>query len=159
MKKVLLFAVMLLLGLASLHAQTSNDPIIIEKRGKFMYQGQAVTNTKTMKAIVANNEMALKEVKKASVAEGFSMALTGIGGFAMGWELGNVIGGRSFNPYVFGGGLGVAAIGFGLIPVYLKHMTKSATIYNDSLGTTTYSNPIKIDLGLVPGGIGMTLSF
>lgn len=159
MKKVLLFAVMLLLGLASLHAQTTNEPIVIEKGHKFSYQGQMVTNAKTMKAIVANNELALKEAKKAGVANGFSMALAGIGGFAMGWELGNVIGGREFNPYVFGGGLGVAAIGLGLIPVYLKHMTKSATIYNEGLGTTAYGNPIKIDLGLVPGGIGMTLSF
>ena len=159
MKKVLLFAVMLLLGLASLHAQTTNEPIVIEKGHKFSYQGQMVTNAKTMKAIVASNEMALKEAKKAGVAEGFTSALASIGGFVMGWELGNVIRGREFNPYVFGGGLGVAAIGFGLIPVYLKHLTKSATIYNDSIGSTAYGNPIKIDFGLVPGGIGMTLSF
>lgn len=150
---------MLLLGLASLHAQTTNEPIVIEKGHKFSYQGQMVTNAKTMKAIVASNEMALKEAKKAGVAEGFTSALASIGGFVMGWELGNVIRGREFNPYVFGGGLGVAAIGFGLIPVYLKHLTKSATIYNDSIGSTAYGNPIKIDFGLVPGGIGMTLSF
>ena len=154
-----MFAVMLLLGLASLHAQTTNEPIVIEKGHKFSYQGQMVTNAKTMKAIVASNEMALKEAKKAGVAEGFTSALASIGGFVMGWELGNVIRGREFNPYVFGGGLGVAAIGFGLIPVYLKHLTKSATIYNDSIGSTAYGNPIKIDFGLVPGGIGMTLSF
>ncbi len=161
MKKVILFAAMLLLGLTSLYAQTSNDSIVIEKVAlghKFMYHGQAVTDVSGMKAIVAGNDMALKEMKKAGVANGFSMVLSGIGGFAMGWELGNLLFGK-FNPYVFGCGVGVAALGFGLAAVADKHMAKGATIYNNSLGTTSYGAPIQLDFGLVPGGVGMTLSF
>jgi hypothetical protein len=38
-------------------------------------------------------------------------------------------------------------------------MTKGARIYNGNLGMTSCGEPIQLDFGLVPGGVGLTLSF
>ena len=167
MKKVLLFAVMLFMGKASLYSQTDNysnidnDSILMEKTflgHQYFHKGLPVSSVDDMKTIVGNNDMALKEIKRAGVVGTFSTIFASLGGAAMGWELGNAIYGK-FNPYVFGCGVGVAALGFGLVAVADKHMAKGAAIYNNSLGMTSYGAPIQLDFGLVPGGVGMTLSF
>lgn len=161
MKKLLLVFVFLFIGLSAINAQSSNEPIVIEKGflGHKYYHGDKIVNRiGDMKAIVANDEWALKEVKKASVTSGFSTALASIGGFAMGWELGNLIFGR-FNPYVFAGGVGVAAIGIGLSVLADSQLKKGATIYNENLGKNSNGDSVQLDFGLTPGGIGLTLSF
>lgn len=162
MKKVLLLLVAILfLGLASVYAQSSNEPIVIDKTflGHNYYHGDVkITSVNNMKAIVSNDALALSEVKKASVASGFSYVFSFAGGFAMGWEIGNLLYGK-FNPYVFWGGLGAAVIGIGLSALADSHLNKGATIYNENLGVTSYGNKVELDFGLMPGGVGLTLSF
>ena len=161
MKKVLFFAVMFFLGLTSLCAQSSNDSIIVEKvtlGHKYSYHGQPVTRVKDMKAIVVNNDLALKEVKKGGVVNGFAVVLSCVGGAAVGWELGNMLYGKS-NPYVLLGGLGVTAVGFGLSAWADSYLARGATLYNNSIGTTSFGDPVQLDFGLVPGGVGLSLRF
>ncbi len=161
MKKLLLVFAALFIGLSSINAQSNNEPIVIEKGflGHKYYQGgRNINKIGDMKAIVANDEWALKEMKKAGVANGFSLVLSGIGGFAMGWELGNLIFGR-FNPYVFAGGVGVVAIGLGLSVLADSHIKKGATIYNESLGKVPNGDTVQLEFGLTPGGVGLILSF
>ena len=162
MKKVsfFLFAI-LFLGLASLYAQSSNEPIIIDKAfiGHNYYHGdKMITKMSDMKAIVSNDPLALKEVKKASIASGFSYVFAYAGGFAIGWQIGNLFFGK-INPYVLGGGIGLAAIGFGLSALADSHFNKGANIYNGNLGITSYGNSVEVDFGLVSQGVGVTLSF
>lgn len=162
MKKVLLLLVAILfLGLASVYAQSSNEPIVIDKTflGHNYYYGDTnITSVSAMKAIVSNDELALDEVKKASVASAVSSVLAYAGGFAIGWEISQLFFGK-FNPYVLGGGLGAAAIGLGLSALADSHLNKGATIYNENLGVTSYGNKVELDFGLMPGGVGLTLSF
>ena len=71
MKKVFLTLIALLfVGLASVFAQTVNDSIAVEKN-KYYYHGLQIESMRQIKSIVANDELALKEVKKAGVAGGF----------------------------------------------------------------------------------------
>lgn len=161
MKKLLLVFAVLFIGLSSINAQSSNEPIVIEKTflGRKYYQGdKAIRRISDLKDIVANDELALKEMKKADVANGFSLVLSVVGGFAVGWELGCWIYDR-FNPYVFGVGAGVAAVGIGLSALTNSHVKKGVMIYNENLGKTSCGDPIQLDFGLTPGGVGLTLSF
>ena len=86
------------LGLGSALAQTASDTIAVEKN-KYYYHGLQIESMRQMKSIVANDELALKQVKKAAVTGGFSSVLSYMGGFALGWEIVDLIRGN-FNPYV-----------------------------------------------------------
>ena len=161
MKKLLLLFALLFIGLSSINAQSSNEPIVIEKgflAHKYYHGDKIVKRMSDMKAIVANDEWALKEVQKASVTNVFSIALASVGGFAIGWELANWAFDR-FNPYVFAGGVGVAAIGIGLSVLADKQLKNGATIYNENLGKNSNGDSVQLDFGLTPGGVGLTLSF
>ena len=71
MTKVLFsFIALLFVGLASTYAQNPSDTIAVEKN-KFYYHGMQIESMRQIKSLVANDELALKEVKKGSVAGGF----------------------------------------------------------------------------------------
>ena len=162
MKKVLLVAAMLFLGLMSLYSQSSTDSIIMEKvflGQKYIHNGLVVSSIGDLKTIVASNELALMEMKEADVLNDVATVLACAGGAVSGWQLGSMIGGGKFNTYLFAGGLGVAAIGIGVTALADIHLARGATIYNNSLGSTSCGDPVKFDFGLVPGGVGLTLSF
>ena len=151
------FITLLFVGLASTFAQNPSDTIAVEKN-KFYYHGMQIETMRQIKSLVANDELALKEVKKASVASGFSSVIGYLGGFALGYEVGCMFFGN-FNPYVFGGGLAVAGLSIGLGVVSNNHLKKGVAIYNSNLSKTAYGRGVEIDFGLVPGGVGLTLSF
>ena len=157
MKNVFLTLIALFfLGLTSTFAQTADDTIAVEKN-KYYYHGLQIESMRQMKSVVANNELALKEVKKAAVTSGFSYVFSYIGGFALGWELVDLFRG-DLNPYVLAGGVGLAAVGIGLGFLADSQLKQGVAIYNTNLGATSYGG-IQLDFGLVPGGIGLTLSF
>ena len=157
MKKAFLTLIALLfVGLASVFAQNASDTIAVEKN-KYYYHGLQIESMRQMKSVVANNELALKEVKKAAVTSGFSYVFSYIGGFALGWELVDLFRG-DLNPYVLAGGVGLAAVGIGLGFLADSQLKQGVAIYNTNLGATSYGG-IQLDFGLVPGGIGLTLSF
>lgn len=158
MKKVLLtFVAMFFVGLASVFAQNASDTIVVEKN-KYYYHGMQIESMRQIKSLVANDELALKEVKKASVVSGFSSVIGYLGGFAIGYEVGSMFFGK-FNPYIFGGGLAVAGLSIGLGAVSNNHLKKGVAIYNANLGKTAYGGGVELNFGLAPGGVGLTLSF
>lgn len=158
MKKAFLTLIALLfVGLASVFAQNASDTIAVEKN-KYYYHGLQIESMRQIKSIVANDELALKEVKKAGVTGGFGYVFSYLGGFALGWEIVDIIRGN-LNPYILAGGVGMAAIGLGLSYWSGSQLKKGVAIYNANLGTTSYGGTIQFDFGLVPGGVGLTLSF
>jgi hypothetical protein len=158
MKKVFLALIALFfVGLASAFAQTASDTIAVEKN-KFYYHGLQIESMRQIKSLVANDELALKEVKKSAVTNGFSYVFSYLGGFAIGWEVVDLIRGN-LNPYVLAGGVGLAAVGIGLSYLANSQLKKGVAIYNANLGATSYGGSIQLDFGLVPGGVGLTLSF
>lgn len=158
MKRAFLVLVALLfIGLASSYAQTASDSIAVEKN-KFYYHGMKIESMRQIKSLVANDELALKEVKKAAVTSGFSYVFSYMGGFALGWEVVDLIRG-DFNPYVLAGGVGLAALGIGLGYLADNQLKKGVAIYNANLGATSYGTNVELNFGLAPGGVGLTLSF
>ena len=158
MKKAFLtLLAFLFVGLASAFAQTASDTIEL-KKNRYYYHGMQIESMRQMKSLVANDELALKEVKKAAVTSGFGSVLAYMGGFALGWEIVDIIRGR-MNPYILAGGVGFTAAGLGLSYLAGNQLKKGVAIYNTNLGATSYGVPIEINFGLAPGGVGLTLSF
>ena len=56
-------------------------------------------------------------------------------------------------------GAGSFAIAYLFSRLADNRMAKGARIYNGNLGKTSFGEPVQLDFGLVPGGIGLTLSF
>ena len=158
MKKAFVILVTLLfVVLASAFAQTANDTIAV-KKNKYYYHGMQIESVRQIKSLVANDELALKEVKKAGVVGGFAYVLGYLGGSFVGYELGSALFGQ-FNPYIFAGGAALAGIGIGLGALADSHLKKGVTIYNSNLGASSDGSSVKLDFGLTPGGVGLTLSF
>ncbi len=158
MKKLFLTLVaMFFLGLGSVFSQTANDTIAVEKN-KYYYHGLQIESMRQIKSLVANDELALKEVKKAAVTNGFSYVFSYLGGFALGWEVVDLFRGN-LNPYILAGGVGLAAVGIGLGYLANSQLKQGVAIYNANLGATSYGGSIQLDFGLVSGGVGLTLSF
>ena len=148
---------MLFVGIASTFGQSLNDSISVEKN-KYYYHGMQIESMRQIKSVLANDELALKEVKKASVTSGFAYTLGYLGGFALGWELVDIIRGE-MNPYILASGVGLTAAGLGLSFLADKQLKKGVAIYNANLGTTSYGGSVQVDFGLTSCGIGLTLSF
>lgn len=162
MKKfIFLLASVFLLGIGCIYSQSSNEPIIIDNAviGHYYYHGdEEIKTVNKMKAIVAKDQLALEEVKKAVVPEVLSYIFAFSGGFAMGWQIGGLPWGK-FNPYVFAGGVGLVAVAYGFSAIVDNHIHKGVQIYNSNLESLPNSNNINLELGFVPGGIGLILTF
>ena len=162
MKKLLLLSVsLLLLGICNVYSQSSNEPIIIDKAllGYHYYHGdRELITVNQVKAVVANDQLALEEVKKATAPEVFSYIFAIAGGFMIGWEIGALAFNKS-NPYVLIGGVGLVGVAFGFSAIVNSHVKKGVQIYNSNLETTAHSSNIKVDFGIVRGGIGLTMTF
>ena len=161
MKKFVLLLVSILLGIGYVYSQSSNEPIAIEDAiiGHHYYHGdEEIKTVSKMKAIVANDQLALKEVKKAAVPEVLSNIFAFTGGFAMGWEIGGLLWGK-FDPYIFAGGVGLVAVACGFSAAAHKHILNGVQIYNSNLENSSNSNNVNLELGFVPGGIGLILTF
>lgn len=167
MKKLLfLFAVLFVTRLSTVCAQEAKQPIRIvdaDVGHDFYYNNLQITSLRQMKQIVRDDSEALAQMRWASFDKGVCYVFDFIGGFAIGYELGMLISGN--NAYGVHHALpiavGAGAFGIAFLFSYLSNnrMTKGARIYNGNLGMTSYGNPIQFDFGLVPGGVGLTLSF
>ena len=161
MKKFVLLLVSISLGIGYVYSQSSNEPIVIDDAiiGHHFYLGdKEIKTVSKMKAIVAKDKLALKEVKKAAVPEALSYIFAFAGGFAMGWEIGGLPWGK-FDPYIFAGGVGLAAVAFGFSAAANNQLLKGARIYNSNLENSSDSNNVSLELGFVPGGVGLILTF
>ncbi|MCR5036461.1 MAG: hypothetical protein K6A73_03970 [Bacteroidales bacterium] len=161
MKKLVFLIFSIIFGINFVYSQSSNEPIVIEDDilGHHYYHGDNEIKTiSKMKAIVANDELALQEIKKAAVPQGVSYVFAFAGGFAIGWEIVDILYGK-FNPYILAGGVGMTAVGYGFSALADKHILKGVQIYNSNLETPSQSDDVKLEVGFVPGGVGFTLYF
>ena len=163
MKRVALTIIsIVLLGTISSFAQDSIQPIVVKKAflgNKYFYGDTRILSISVMEGIVAHDELALKEIQRSSVISQVSNIVSYVGGFAIGWEVANLIWNKKkYNSYVLWGGVGTTAVGLGLSIWADSHLKKGVALYNGHLGTVSY-NPIKVDLEIEPCGIGITMSF
>ena len=163
MKRITLTIISIVLfGTISAFAQDSIRPIVVEKAflgKKYFYGDTRILSISEMEEIVAHDELALKEIQRSSVISGVSTIVSYVGGFAIGWEVGNLIWNKKkYNSYVLWGGVGTSAVGLGLSIWANSHLKKGVALYNGHLGAVSY-NPVKVDLEIEPCGIGITMSF
>ena len=160
-KSILLFVSLFIFGTISVFSQSSNEPVIVDDAfiGHHYYHGDVQIKTVSkMKAIVAKDQLALEEVKKAVAPEVLAYFFACSGGFVAGWQIGNLPFGK-FNPYLFAGGIGLAAVGLGFSAIVDRHLIKGVNIYNSNIKAVSYRDDIKFEFGFVPGGIGLTCYF
>jgi len=162
MKKLLLFLIsFFVVGISYVYSQSSDEPIIIDDAiiGHHYYHGDVEIKTiSKMKAIVAKDQLALSEIKKAVVPEVLSYVFAASGGFAIGWQIGGMPFGK-FDPYMLAGGVGLAAIGLGFSVLADSYIIKGVRIYNSNIETSQHLDNVKLEFGLVSGGIGLTMYF
>lgn len=147
-------------------AQSPKQPIGIDRvlgGYDFYYCNLKIESVRQMKQIVKDDSEALAQMRWASVDNGFRYVFDFIGGFAIGYEIGFLITGKNgfgIHPAV---PVAVAAGSFGIAYLFSRlannRVANGARIYNGNLGLTSYGDPVQLDFGLVPGGVGLTLSF
>jgi hypothetical protein len=117
-----------------LHAQTYSDSLhIYETRSgmKFTLNKKVLTMPELMNTLrdyqPAYDEMRSAKRNKISVVTGF------IGGFLIGWPLGNLIAGEKPQWIMAGIGAGVIGLTIPLDKAYKKHAKKAIALYNAHL--------------------------
>lgn len=162
MKKSVFFLLFMALGLASAFSQTSNDSIYTEKVvGGHKYIKSGISLTWNQLCDVLGDDPDIRqEVKKAKVNQGFGEAFAYVGGFCVGFSIGNMIfnGADKVNLILGGAGIGITVAAFALSSAADKHMMNATSIYNKNLGKTA-SGDVSLNFGLTQSGVGLTLSF
>ena len=165
-KLVFLFAVLFVTGISTVCAQEAKQPIRIVEADvghDFYYSNLQITSVKQMKQIVRNDSEALAQMRWATFDKTVCYVFDFIGCFAIGYELGMLISGKNALGvhHALPISVGAGSFGIAFLFSYLSNnrMTKGARIYNGNLGMTSCGEPIQLDFGLVPGGVGLTLSF
>lgn len=158
MKTLLLTTVCILFGINSILAQTSSNPIVINKglgisftqNGKKLSMNQLIAITKV-------NPNASKEIQIAKENRDMSQLFGLPGGFLLGFSLGKAMVTGEANTLLIGlgGALMIASIPFS--SAYSKHAKKGVKIYNEELNPTIGKVDFKI--GLSQYGIGMSMNF
>ena len=114
---------------------TRKDTISIIKSGmggiKLSQHGETL-NMQKLTEIIKPNPDAYTYLKKAKTNSAFSLLFSAIGGFAIGWELGSSLGGKSINWAVMGGGIGAVAISIPFAVGTNRNARKAVEIYNMS---------------------------
>lgn len=161
MRKIVFILFLLMSELSFVFGQESNMTITMNKeRGNYVYyQGSNKLKMKDLTNIIKTNEVAYKEFKSAKTTYVFSQTLGFVGGFMVGWTLGEMIGGRDPNWTVAGIGVGLATVSFPLFKSYGKKAKNAIDIYNLGLKTTSFWDRKQLNLSMSQNGIGLTLSF
>lgn len=167
MKRLLiLLSFMFVIGFPVVCAQYAKQPIKINTvlgGYEYYYYDLKINSLSQMKQIVRDDSEALAQMRWASVDNGFRFAFDFIGGFAIGYELAMLITGNNALKLHYAVPIVVGAGSFAIAYLFSRladnRMAKGARIYNGNLGKTSYGEPVQLDFGLVPGGIGLTLSF
>jgi hypothetical protein len=83
--------------------------------------------------IMKPNPEAYSYLQKAKTNNAFALIFSAIGGFAIGWELGSSLGGKSIDWGVMGGGIGAAGLSIPFGIATKRNISKAVRIYNVSL--------------------------
>src|SRR5687767_4050005 len=140
--------------------QMATDTIQIRYHysSKFFYQGKLQRPNQLLK-IMETNPGAHKQMKRAISTRTFGDVVGGIGGFMVGYSLGNSLGQNKLNKntLITGGVLVVISLPISLS--YNKSSVKAVKMYNEGLRTSTISDGVMLELRTSEDGVGLKLSF
>ncbi|MBN1651871.1 MAG: hypothetical protein JW857_11120 [Bacteroidales bacterium] len=161
MKRILLVVVLITFSLATTFAQTSNEPITMQKTfGSYQfYQGPQKLKMRQLVKTMKINEQAYKEIRSARRLNNLTSVIGFIGGSLIGYQTGYAITGGK--PDVLVAGIGLALIGVS-IPINKqtgKKASKAVNTYNEGLHTSNSWDKKELRLNVSENGLGLALSF
>ena len=139
--------------------QTKVDTITIKKGlgTTYFYKGKKLTYNKLVQ-VLSTNKNTDKEATKMDVNNTISMFVGGIGGFMVGYSLGQSMGGGEMNTGMMGIGLALVAIDIPLEIGKSRHMKKAVSIYNEEQQKLS-SRRMDYHFQLAPTAIGFCMHF
>jgi hypothetical protein len=156
MKNGLLF-LLLILAFNTGFSQPSDS--ITVKRGSFRYHDVTLKPVDMLR-LMQPNEAAFKKMKASRTYNGFSTFFAGVGGFMIGYPLGQAIGGKKDPEWaLLGIGVGAAGIAIPFAITSHKKAKEAAALYNAGLKTTSFWDKKELKLRISNDGVGLALSF
>jgi hypothetical protein len=156
MRKGLFTLLLLFITIIYVNGQTQNDTIEINKN-KYELNGKILT-PRQMLDLMADCPDAYNSMKKANTNYNAAMVFGCIGGFCIGYPLGQAIGGGKPVWALVGVGAGFIAIAIPFNIGYNKNARTAARLYN-SKRRQVGINKINFDLGFTGNGISLVCRF
>ncbi len=156
MRKIAVLFLFSLLVLSFVQGQTSRDTISII-RNSYLYRGNALSANQLLEKM-ENNRDAYAEMTIAKSNYDVAMVCSYIGGFCIGFPIGQAIGGGKPVWALAGIGVGVVMIAIPLSINFNKHARNAVRIYNSNL-TGLGFNKLNLKIEFSAGGIGLCCRF
>jgi hypothetical protein len=141
--------------------QNSGDTIVLKKviGGYEVFQSGKVLTMTQLAMAVRSSEAATNELKKASTVNSFGSIFAYLGGALIGYPLGWAIGSGQMNWPMFGIGCGLAAFSIPFSRSVNRRVKSAVEFYNNDQKVPVIQETSEIKVGLVPNGIGLTMTF
>jgi hypothetical protein len=157
MKKVhFIFLVLVVITLQSVQGQLLRDTISVS-RNSFIYRGNVLSANQLLEKM-QNNPDAYSEMSVAKLNYDVSMVFSYVGGFCIGFPIGQSLGGGKPVWGLLGVGAAALVVAIPFSFAYINHARKAVRIYNSSL-TRFGMERININLQISGNGIGLCYRF
>ncbi len=114
----------------------------------FILEGQKLRINELVH-ILETNQPAHIKIKSARTDYSIATAVSMVGGFMVGWQLGNAVSGNSVKWEMIALGSGVAIVAIPLTKRSMKKAVGAVKLYNESLtSNTSYNNPFSPEIKL-----------
>lgn len=161
LSQVIFFLFFILSGIAS-WAQEENLEFISSRNvlgSRTYFKNNQPISLKEIQNLVADNDQALKLIKSARANYNTAIGLSYVGGFLIGWELGNMITGSQVNNAVLLSGLGLLIISTPFQVKYNSRSKRAVELYNENLTNDPELNKMEMSFYSTGAGLGFRLSF
>ena len=151
--------ILLFLCFSSVIAQVTEKPIFI-KHGlitKF-YQGTHQLSPKQLLEVCKTNQVAYPEMKKAKTNNDLANVFGGVGGFLIGWPIGQALAGGDANWTLAGIGVLVIGVSIPFSMEFKTHAENAIEIYNNDLDLPSEPQT-SLNLHLSGNSLGIRFSF
>ena len=152
------FLILIFTGLSLIQAQE----IIVEKVSggyKFVHMDKQL-KMKDLVSVVSVNPEAAVYAEKAKSGYALSSGIAFVGGFMIGWPIGQAISGRDVNWTIAAAGAGLVIIGIPVSSTAVKNAKEAVSIYNNSLGNDDFGYEIpKASIIINSTGVGISVKF
>ena len=156
MKRTILLMLIPVFSLTGFVSFAQNDTITIVKK-KYLIDGNLQT-PKQLLILMQDHPEAFTSMKRAKSNFDGAMALSYIGGFFIGYPLGQAIAGGDPAWAMAGIGAGAVLLAIPLINGYHKHAQKAIRLYNKDM-LRKKKGDIVLKFGTTPHGAGILIRF
>jgi len=161
MKNIALILFLLFGSFTSAIAQSEQTPLTIKKvlgTSQFL-QNEEVLTFKEASKIMASNEVANLQLKRAKSSYNTSLFFSMVGGALMGFPLGLAVYNGAFSLPIFAIGTGLMATGIVFHVKYNKLSRKAVATYNEGLKTASFWNKKELRFMATGNQVGFVFNF